>query len=75
MNEKILDKIVFVLEGVFPEVNDNASAAINSISNMIQRFGGKVHSRMSKGTRKYSIYSLRLRIPSLTSHTLMSCLI
>lgn len=66
----ICNKFLFIIEGTFPEVNNDKSAAINSISLMIQRFGGKVQGRMTKKTSKYySIYSLRIS-SVLVSHNL-----
>jgi len=52
VNEKLLNKAVFILTGFFDEVNSHSMSAESDIKKMIQSFGGDVKKSFSVNTSK-----------------------
>ena len=52
---KLLERMNFIVTGLFREVNLHRNAAVDKIKEMIGSFGGTVNTRFSKNTSEYSI--------------------
>ena len=55
IGKKIIREKVFVLVGLFEEVNGHFATANADVKDMIESFGGKVNGRFSKNTSKFTL--------------------